>query len=334
MTRARHITLLIGIILALFTSTVWAGSAGWQDYKNRFLLPEGRIIDSGNHNVSHTEGQGFGMLLAVYNNDRPTFDLLLKWTNSHLYRADIGLYSWRYDPSATPPVADKNNASDGDTLIAWALLLAGQKWQQPTYRDASDKLQAAILKNNVIDFAGYKVMLPGAAGFNQTSSVTLNPSYFVFPAWQAFYQSSHLKVWSDLSSDGIKLLSKMRFGEPKLATDWVTLQADGTLMPADRWPPRFSFDAVRIPLYLNWAQPNSLALGPYVAYWRQYDRLSTPAWVDVLSAEKAPFMLPPGMQAIRDAIMGDGSQVSDQLQTNEDYYSASLHLMTWWSVHH
>ncbi|NDL64633.1 glycosyl hydrolase family 8 [Acerihabitans arboris] len=329
---ARHLSLLLGLIFTLLTGAAQADSAGWQHYKSRYMLPEGRIIDTGNHNVSHTEGQGYAMLLAVNYNDRATFDTLLKWTNQHLYRKDIGLYSWRYDPAATPPVADLNNASDGDTLIAWALLQAGQKWQQPQYTAASNALQAAIVKHNVIKFAGYSLLLPGASGFNQNSSVTLNPSYFVFPAWQAFYQAGHLKVWNDLTTDSLKLLGRMRFGDPQLPTDWVTLRADGALSPADRWPSRFSFDAVRIPLYINWAQRNSLSLGPYVAYWRQFDRLATPAWVDVLSGAKADFMLSPGMLAIRDAIMANGAQVNDNIQPQEDYYSASLRMLTYWSL--
>ena len=31
-------------------------------YKARFMMPDGRIIDTANGNVSHTEGQGFAML--------------------------------------------------------------------------------------------------------------------------------------------------------------------------------------------------------------------------------------------------------------------------------
>ncbi|MGM1325019.1 glycosyl hydrolase family 8, partial [Klebsiella michiganensis] len=35
----------------------WADTA-WESYKSRFMMPDGRIIDTGNGNVSHTEGQG------------------------------------------------------------------------------------------------------------------------------------------------------------------------------------------------------------------------------------------------------------------------------------
>jgi endoglucanase len=42
------------------------------------------------------------------------------WTERTLLRGDVALFAWRYDPRAPNPVADTNNASDGDMLIAWA----------------------------------------------------------------------------------------------------------------------------------------------------------------------------------------------------------------------
>lgn len=100
----------------------WADTA-WESYKSRFMMPDGRIIDTGNGNVSHTEGQGFAMLLAVANNDRPAFDKLWQWTDKTLRNKENGLFYWRYNPVAPNPVADKNDATDGDTLIAWALAI-------------------------------------------------------------------------------------------------------------------------------------------------------------------------------------------------------------------
>lgn len=38
------------------------GGYGLERYKARFMMPDGRIIDTANGNVSHTEGQGFAML--------------------------------------------------------------------------------------------------------------------------------------------------------------------------------------------------------------------------------------------------------------------------------
>ena len=57
------------VVIAVMVTMVllpraWADTA-WESYKSRFMMADGRIVDTGNGNVSHTEGQGFAMLLAV-----------------------------------------------------------------------------------------------------------------------------------------------------------------------------------------------------------------------------------------------------------------------------
>jgi len=157
-------------------------------------------------------------------------------------------------------------------------LKAGEKWRSNDYLSASDAIAKAIVAHNVISYAGYKVMLPGANGFNLNSNINLNPSYFVFPAWRDLGNRSHLMVWKDLINDGQKLLGKMRFGNGQLPADWVSLYADGRMTPARQWPARFSYDAIRVPLYVKWYAPQSPLLEPYKAFWGQYSRNQTPAY--------------------------------------------------------
>ena len=54
------------------------------------------MVDTGNGMVSHSEGQGYGMLLAVAANDRPTFDKLWGWTRANLMVRDDQLMAWRW----------------------------------------------------------------------------------------------------------------------------------------------------------------------------------------------------------------------------------------------
>ncbi|MFW5387703.1 glycosyl hydrolase family 8 [Yersinia sp. 2542 StPb PI] len=331
--KVMRVVVTAGVLFGLLFSTgVQAYEPGWEQFKSRFLKPDGRIVDTGNHDISHTEGQGFGMLLAVFNDDRPTFDSLLGWTQKTLYNADTGLFSWRYEPNAKVKVADKNNATDGDILIAWALLLAGDKWHNRDYTSQSNQIQNAIIKHTVINFAGYHVLLPGSASFNHTSYVVINPSYYIFPAWNSFYQYSHLKIWKDLNDDAIQQLSAMKLGKVNLPTDWVSLRSDGSFAPANGWPARFSFDAVRIPLYLSWGGHNGSALAPFIDYWQGFSRLKTPAWVNVVTGATAEYALTPGMLAIRDLTLGDAAQLTAVLQPEEDYYSSCLRLLSWWAA--
>lgn len=318
-------------LLALVLGCAQASASdGWSSFKTRFMTADGRIQDTGNKNVSHTEGQGYAMLMAVWYNDRSGFDALWQWTQKALANPQNGLFYWRYTPSAGGVVAaDKNNASDGDVLIAWALQLAGEKWQVTDYLKASDAIQRAIVDHNVIEFGGHTVMLPGAQGFNKNSYVILNPSYFLFPAWRDFARRSHLQVWKQLIDDGKDLLAQMRFGDSDLPVDWVALNADGTLAPATAWAPRFSYDAIRVPLYLYWYDPQSLLLVPYQHFWMNFQRAQTPAWIDVLSNAKAPYAMTGGLLAVRDLTMDDSGYLNDQLAASEDYYSSSLHLLVW-----
>lgn len=324
------------IMIAVLLGCAQASAAeGWSGFKQRFMTSDGRIQDSGNNNISHTEGQGYAMLMAVWYNDRSGFDSLWRWTQKHLSNPQNGLFYWKYVPSAADPVADKNNASDGDMLIAWALLKAGQKWQNNAYLQASDRLQKAIIERDVVTFGGHTVMLPGSQGFNKTSYVVLNPSYFLFPAWRDFAARSHLKVWSNLTDSGMELLSKMRFGDAGLPTDWVALNADGTVAPATAWPPRFSYDAIRVPLYVYWYDAQSLQLVPYQRFWMNFSRTQTPAWIDVLNNNKAPYSMAGGLLAVRDLALNQTGNLTDRLDDNADYYSSSLQLLTWlaWKNH-
>lgn len=93
----------------------------------------------------------------------------------------------------------------------------------------------------------------------------LNPSYFVFPAWQDFAARSHLPVWHELMKDGKRLLGKMGSGKANLPPDWVSLTSGGKLAPAQGWPPRMSYDAIRIPLYVAWSDKQSPLLTPWKA---------------------------------------------------------------------
>ena len=317
---------MLCLMMIFFSAQAMAD--GWSSYKSRFLKSDGRIIDTGNKGVSHTEGQGYGMLLAVANNDRATFDLLWQWTRAHLHNPQNDLFYWRYVPDAADPVADKNDASDGNVLIAWALQRAAQKWGGD-YQQDSDRIQRAIIKLNVIDYAGHKVMLPGANGFNKSSYVVLNPSYFLFAAWQAFAQQSHLRVWNTLIDDGMTLLGEMQFGKTALPLDWVALNADGSVAPAVGYSNRFSYDAIRVPLNIWWYDPQSLRLVPFQHVWQGYPRQTTPAWFDVLANSPAPYNMEGGLTAVRDLTLNQTGHLSDRIQPEQNYFSASLQLLVW-----
>lgn len=317
---------LIGLIaLSALTSTACAQTrlpAAWEAYRRRFMAQDGRILDTGNRGVSHSEGQGFALLLALGARDRQGFEALFNWTERNLTHADSGLYAWRYDPAQTPAVADPNNATDGDILIAWALMQADKLWGVPEYTTRALELREAILSEAVIEFAGHSLLLPGRIGFVEDDAVVINPSYYIWPALDAFAREDDR--WSRVLKDGLSLISASAFGPWRLPTDWVQVDTAGLVSPAKDRPARFGFDAIRVPLYYAWAGRRE-ALAPFRRYFNETQKATGwAAWVDVVTGEVAAYPLSAGGQAIAALTL---DRAPAQGASDQDYYSHSLSLL-------
>jgi len=70
------------------------------------------------------------MLFAVHYGDRAAFDLAWQWTQRNLQVRDDALMAWRWDPKGG--VTDKNDAADGDILIAWRSRAPARSGSSPT----------------------------------------------------------------------------------------------------------------------------------------------------------------------------------------------------------
>ncbi len=320
---------LISFLLLFCTLAAYPAGAtefDWSTFKQRFMASDGRIMDTGNHNVSHTEGQGYALLFAVAAGDKTGFERIWHWTDSNLRDPQTGLFFWRYNPVVANPIEDHNNASDGDLLIAWALLKAASLWQNPSYQLASDGIVQALLKHTVVNFAGYTVMLPGRQGFQLSDSLTLNPSYFIFPAWRDLAQHSHLTILYRLMDDAQRLLTSIDWGRSQVPSDWLSLQSNGKTTPAAKWPARVSYDAIRVPIYIKWVTPDHLLLARWQTWFGRYPRTQTPAWESVNEQSVASYNMSGGLLAARDLTMNRAPDT--RIHPQDDYYSASLKLLS------
>jgi endoglucanase len=321
--------LLAALLLALpQTACAVKDHKDWGAFKSAYVTADGRVVDTGNGGISHSEGQGYGMLLAEAHGDRATFDHLWGWTGVNLMRDDVRLFRWRYDPKVGAAVADPNNATDGDIFIAWALLRASRRWKEQSYANDSRAIRAAIAQRLVADIGGRRVLLPGMNGFQQKDAVIYNPSYFVLPALQDFAAADPDGPWERLIRDGLTVARDAGFGQQTLPSDWVRIDASGAVTPDPGRQPRFGFDAVRAPLYLVWGGVTGQASATTAArFWRRYEGANwpPPAWVDVQTGDQAPFPLSPGGQAVARLVADLPAQ--KLTPAREDYYSAALGLL-------
>lgn len=303
----------------------------WRDFKSMYLNSEGRIVDTGNGGISHSEGQGYGMLLAEIANDQESFDSLFGWTEKLLARKDVALYCWRYDRTKAIPVADINNATDGDILIAWALMRAHARWHRPEYGERAHAIRSAIRTRLIHKHGGRSLLLPALAGFVASDHVTINPSYYIWPALDAFRKADSGGAWTTLITDGENLAGEARFGPSKLPCDWIDVTSTGVVVPAADKPARFGFDAIRVPLYEMAGNRRPLTTD-VAAYWRSLlgRGQAIPAWIDVMTGEQAPYPLSIGGMAVVGKLLGTSAAAPSRSPAvaTRDYYSDVLSLLS------
>jgi endoglucanase len=293
------------------------------------------MVDTGNQTTSHSEGQGFGMRLAIFFQDRAAFEQIWRWTRQHLYVRDDRLAAWRWQPGAAEPIQDRNNASDGDLLIAWALSLAGRQWSEPGYIEAARSIASEIRQKLLRPTSQGLFLLPGITGFEREDGLIVNPSYWVFPALRDLARlEPEAQEWPALTAAGLSLLENARFGRWRLPPDWVRWKERFEL-PED-FKGRFGYDAIRVPLYLIWGGYSTVSrLQPFVDFWDSVGNSSVvPDWVDLstdtVNTHDAPVGIKAVMALTRFVLRGQREPVFlglPPISDDTDYYSASLVLL-------
>lgn len=301
----------------------------WLCFRRRYVSPDGRVIDTGNNNVSHSEGQSYGMLFAVTFNDQPTFDRIRQWTQENLKRSADALYIWRWLPNKLDHTPDRNNATDGDLIIAMALLRAATVWHVPAYQTEALAIAQAIRMKLVASNPTQLVLLPGLHGFAGSQSLTLNPSYYNFVALQALASIDPSPVWEKLATDGQSMIEAARFGRWMLPPDWLSVdRGSGTLGIAGDWPPLCSYDAIRVPLNLVWARTLTPAIAAgFDAFWTSAASYQ-PAWANLRTNAVSSYAARGGLIAVRRITAARAAESSlgslPTVASCTDYYSSAL----------
>lgn len=307
-------------------------AAEWSAFTERFLDPDGRIIDNANGNISHSEGQGYGLLLSYLADNRGDFDRIWAFTRTQLLVRDDGLAAWKWDPATVPHVSDPNNATDGDLLIAYALALAGKSWKRPDLLQFATGMAQALGKTGIEDVEGMKLMKPGAAGFGRADRAdgpVVNPSYWVFEAFPLMNELAPEAGWRRVSESGLALAkSATAIGNAGLPPDWVSLRT--APRAANGFPQEFGYNAFRVPLYMMRAGiRDRTLLEPFLTHMADED--GNVRIVDIASGQTKSVLDDPGYRIIPAlvACVLEGKQLPQDMQTFKPqfYYPATLQLL-------
>lgn len=289
-------TTVMALLLVLVAAPLARAAQGisWAQFKDRFMTDDGRIVDHYQDSISHSEGQGYGMLLAWAHDDRQTFDLLWKWSRDNLQvRKHDALFAWSWGQRTSDSwtALDLNNATDGDTLIAMSLLLGHEKWGDETYKNQALPIVDDIQKLLLLQKNSLLCLLPGYYGFINNDSFLLNPAYYIFSAYRVFARHHDKNLWMQAHADGLKLLKAAMQNPLQLPPDWIMWSGTGASTPPDKGAV-FGYEAIRVPLYLSWdnAVQTVSGLGQYLDIISRMQRV--PQTVDVqhqsISLQEAP----------------------------------------------
>jgi endoglucanase len=184
-------------------------------------------------NDTVSEGIAYGMLIAVYMNDRTLFDGLWAYWKAH--PASGLLMTWKIPGGS-------GSASDADEDAAFALIQAAKQWDASYLNDAKSLL-TQIASSEVE--AGTYVLKPG----NQFGGSSLtNPSYFAPAYYRIFAQvdTANSSLWNGVVTSSYKFLNAIE-GSNGLVPAWCsnncTSRGGGGYADADK----YQYDSHRMP---------------------------------------------------------------------------------------
>lgn len=308
----------------------------WRAWKEAYLLPDGRVVDRLQMHASHSEGQGYGMLLASEFHDREAFARMLAWTEANLAVRPDALLAWRWLPDTAAPVPDTNNATDGDLFYAWALVRAARRFGERRYLERASETAVAIVQRCIVPSPAAPdtlLMLPGAFGFATPERVVVNPSYIMPLALREVAAATGVSDLALLAQHGEALLGAL--AAEGLVPDWVQVTRAGPA-PADGFSANAGYEAIRVPLFLIWSgQTRHPAVTNMM---RIYDRTvlpgqPVPTIVEPVSGLVLETSADPGYQAVAGLVScaGRAGQVGARIppfDPTQPYYPATLQLFS------
>ncbi|WP_371366832.1 cellulose synthase complex periplasmic endoglucanase BcsZ [Pseudomonas sp. QL9] len=206
----------------------------WQDYAQRFVQADGRMLGSSmDPNQSSSEGQSYGMFFALVANDPQTFERLWQWTKANMAGSDIGhnLPGWLWGKTAknTWELLDRNDASDADLWFAYALLEADRLWQKPAYRAEAQQLLGNVEHTLIKDIPGLgRMLLPGPVGYEHPDQLwRFNASYLPIPLLRRFAAVRPEGHWNEVAQSTAKMIADKDMNPFGFVPDWIGYRGTG-----------------------------------------------------------------------------------------------------------
>lgn len=238
-------------------------SALWSFYKHSHIAG-GRVISLDENRITTSEGQGYAMLRAVWSNDRQSFTAVWNWAKRHLQVRGDRLFAWKWKGQ----VLSLNSATDADTDIALALILAARRFSEPAFEREALEILDAIWKTEILKI-GLRYYVTAGNWAPQDEYPTIHVAYLAPYAYQVFASVDDRHPWKRLVDSSYEVLHWIYFDEKlPLPPDIVFIdKVTGRLLlrqPSTGKSGSFSYDAFplfwRVALDASWFRRSEAAL--------------------------------------------------------------------------
>ena len=273
-------------------------SALWSYYKYSEII-YGRVVSRDEGSITTSEGQGYALLRAVWSNDKETFLQVLDWTERHLQVRADKLFAWKWNGR----VLDSNSATDADTDIGLALILASRQFAEPKYLLQAQDILRDIWAHEIVQ-AGDRYYVSAGNWAPNEKQVPLHVAYFAPYAYEIFAAVDPKRPWKKLSESSYEVLRWVYFRNAfKVPPEIVYLnKATGALAlvdPSIPAKPVFGYDSVplfwRLALDAQWSDARQADLRRRVLdffqrEWREHHKI-----VDRYALDGAPLSATEGL---------------------------------------
>ncbi len=237
-------------------------SGVWDGYKETYWESgTGRTLDKQQNNITTSEGQSYTMMRAVWMDDQATFDKAWTWTKQQLRHSNDAVFAWRWGQKTDGSYGvltdqgGQNSAADADIDIAYALLMAANRWQNPTYRAEATTTILSIWEEEVSVIQGKPYLFGNdLEKKSQSATAIVNPSYYAPYAFREFAKVDTAHDWTGLVDSTYTTLSSAMSSplntttSANLPPDWVYVNkstGELTAPTVSTLTTNFSYDAIR-----------------------------------------------------------------------------------------
>jgi len=167
-------------------------SALWSFYRQIYIR-DGRVISLDEQGITTSEGQGYALLRAVWSNDRRTFEEVWRWTHTYLQVRPDKLFAWKWKGK----VLSLDAATDADTDIALALILAARRFDVPRYEQEALAILYSIWDLEVLHLSTGSYVTAGNWAVHEAYP-TIHVAYLAPYAYEVFASVDRRHEWRKL----------------------------------------------------------------------------------------------------------------------------------------